>query len=297
MTLIDSQANLISVVIPTKNRAQRLIKAIASAQQQTDVALEILIVDDASTDDTESVVKSLADNDSRIKYFRHHQSVGGGAARNVGIENATGSLVAFLDDDDEWHRNKLKVQLELLKSQPLAVAASSSFLLRRSGQNDQLITISSPRDRQQLLKTSHLGGASCCLAWRQALLGIGGLDPALPSCQDWDLWLKLHKQGFIVVSQEPLVKYYVHDDARITGNLSNEYQGRKKIFLRYRKEMNSATRKHSLAILMFYRAVVYDQSLWRRLRTTIDLILRNKNLESLKFIYRFFKLYQRKKLN
>ena len=61
--------------------------------------------------------------------------------------------------------------------------------------------------------------------------------------------------------------------------------------------MNSATRKHSLAILMFYRAVVYDQLLWRRLRTIIDLILRNKNLESLKFIYRFFKLYQSKKLN
>ena len=94
-----------------------------------------------------------------------------------------------------------------------------------------------------------------------------------------------------MVSQEPLVNYYVHEEDRITGNLSNEYQGRKKIFLRYRKEMNSETRKHTLAILMFYRAVVYDQPLWRRLKTIFDLILRNKSLESIKFIYRFIKLY------
>jgi glycosyltransferase involved in cell wall biosynthesis len=291
MNLIDSHADLISVVIPTKNRAQRLVKAVISAQQQIGVTLEILIVDDASTDNTEVVVKSLADNDVRIKYFRHHQSSGGGAARNTGIENSTGDLVAFLDDDDEWHSNKLKVQLELLKSQPSAVAASCSFLLNKSGQNNQLITITSPSDRQQLLRSSHLGGASVCLAWRKALIDIGCLDPSLRSCQDWDLWLKLHKQGSIVVSQEPLVNYYVHEEDRITGNLGNEYQGRKKIFLRYRKEMNSETRKHTLAILMFYRVVVYDQSLWRRLKTIFDLILRNKNLESIKFIYRFIKLY------
>ena len=251
-------------------------------------------MDDGSTDGTESVVKSLTNNDSRIKYFRQLQSLGGGAARNIGIENSTGSLVAFLDDDDEWHSNKLKVQLELLKNAPLAVAASSGFFLRRTGHNDQLITITSPSDRQQLLRSNHLGGASVCLVWKNTLIRIGALDPSLRSCQDWDLWLKLHKQGSIVVSQEPLVKYYVHDDARITGNLGNEYQGRKKIFLRYRKEMNSATRNHSLAILMFYRSIIYDQSLWRRLRTIFYLILKNKNLESIKFVYRFIKLYQRK---
>jgi len=291
MNLIDSHADLISVVIPTKNRAQRLVKAVISAQQQIGVTLEILIVDDASTDNTEAVVKSLADNDVRVKYFRHHQSIGGGAARNTGIENSTGALVAFLDDDDEWYSNKLKVQLELLKSQPSAVAASCSFLLNKPSQNNQLITITSLGDRQKLLRSNYLGGASVCLAWRKVLIAIGGLDPLLRSCQDWDLWLKLHKQGSIEVSQEPLVNYYVHEEDRITGNLSNEYQGRKKIFLRYRKEMNSETRKHTLAILMFYRVVVYDQSLWRRLKTIFYLILRNKNLESIKFIYRFIKLY------
>ena len=290
MNLIDSHADLISVVIPTKNRAQRLVKAVISAQQQIGVTLEILIVDDASTDNTEAVVKSLADNDVRVKYFRHHQSIGGGAARNTGIENSTGALVAFLDDDDEWYSNKLKVQLELLKSEPLAVAASCSFLLIRSGQNDLLITLTSPGDRQQLLRSNHLGGASVCLAWRKALVAIGGLNFSLRSCQDWDLWLKLHKQGSIAVSKEPLVKYYVHDDARITGNIANEYQGRKKIFLHYRKEMNSETRKYSLAMLMFYRAVVYDQPLWRRLRAISYLILRNRTMDSLKFPYRLYKL-------
>ena len=291
MTLIDFHTEVISVVIPTKNRSQRLIKAIASAQRQIGVTIEILIVDDASNDATESAVRSLADNDSRIKYFRHLQSAGGGASRNTGIKNAAGDLIAFLDDDDEWHEHKLKIQLELLKSEPLAVAASSSFLLSRSGQTDQLIAITPPSNRQQLLRSNHLGGASVCLAWKKALIAIGGLDPSLRSCQDWDLWLKLHEKGLIVVSQEPLVKYYVHNDCRITGNLDNEYQGRKKIYLRYRKEMNSEARKDALAMLIFYRAVVYDQSIWRGLRTVRDLVIRGKNLESFKFIYRFIKIY------
>jgi glycosyltransferase involved in cell wall biosynthesis len=290
MTLIDTQADLISVVIPTKNRAQRLIKAIASAQKQIDVSLEILIVDDASTDGTESAVRPLAEADLRIKYFRHPQSVGGGAARNTGIENATGNLIAFLDDDDEWRENKLKVQLKLLKSETLAVAASSSFLLSRPGKKERLTKITPPSERQQLLKSNHLGGASVCLVWKKILIGVGGLDPSLRSCQDWDLWLKLHKKGLIVVSQEPLVKYYVHNDVRITGNLDNEYQGRKKIYLRYRKEMNSETRRHGLAMLIFYRAVIYEQSMWRRLIIVTNLIFRNKNLDSLKFPYRLYKL-------
>jgi glycosyltransferase involved in cell wall biosynthesis len=289
MTLIDSRTDLISVVIPTKNRAQRLVKAIVSAQQQIGVTLEILIVDDASTDNTEEVVRSLADNDGRIKYLRHHQSAGGGAARNTGIECAEGTLVAFLDDDDEWYENKLKLQLELLKNDPLAVAASSSFFLSRSGKSDQLITITPPGDRQQLLRLNHLGGASVCLAWRKILIDIRGLDPLLRSSQDWDLWLKLHKKGSIVVAQEPLVKYYVHNGIRITGNLENEYQGRKGIFFRYRKEMNSETRKHTLAMLIFYRAIIYDQPLWRRIRTISYLILRNRTLDSLKFPYRLLR--------
>lgn len=291
MNLIDSRTDLISVVIPTKNRAQRLIKAIVSVQKQIDVNLEILIVDDASTDDTESVVRSLAENDSRIKYFRNHQSAGGGAARNAGIQNAMGCLVAFLDDDDEWHSNKLKVQLELLTREPSAVAASSSFILNKIGWVDKLvIAITPPNDRQQLLRSNHLGGASVCLAWKKSLVSIGGLDPLLRSCQDWDLWLKLHQEGSIVVSQEPLVTYHVHDEGRITGNIGNEYQGRKKIYLRYRKEMNFSTRKYVLSMLIFYRAVFYDQPMLRRLRTMLFLILSNRTLDSLKFPYRLYKL-------
>ncbi len=290
MNLIEQGTDLISVIIPTKNRAQRLIKAIASAQQQIGVNLEILVIDDKSTDNTEKVVKDLMSDDSRVHYFRHIESKGGGAARNTGIKNAQGSLVAFLDDDDEWRNDKLQLQLALMRSQSSAVAVSCSFLLCKNNQPEQLITITSPTDRQQLLRSNHLGGASVCLAWRQALLRAGGFDPTLRSCQDWDLWLKLHEQGTILVFDAPLVKYYVHDDGRITGNLSNEYQGRKKIFLRYRSEMNQKTRKHSLAILEFYRIVIDDQSFLKRLKKVAYLIVKNKSLESLKFPYRIYKL-------
>jgi glycosyltransferase involved in cell wall biosynthesis len=295
MSLIKSHTDLISVVIPTKNRSQRLAKAIASAQQQLGVDLEILVIDDASTDATESVVKSIASNDPRVFYFRHLESCGAGAARNTGIENAHGPLVAFLDDDDVWLSDKLQLQLALLKTKFSAVAVSCSFVLSKTDQTEQLITIAPPVDRQQLLRSNHLGGSSVCLVWRQVLLTVGGFDPKLRSCQDWDLWLKLHNQGQILVHNTPLVKYFVHNEERITGNKKNEYQGRKKIYFRYRIEMTKKTRKHSLAVLSFYRIVLSDRSCLHHLKKIISLVVKNRSLESFKFLIRMCKLIVLKK--
>jgi glycosyltransferase involved in cell wall biosynthesis len=289
MTLIDSEANLISVVIPTKNRGQRLIKAIDSAQNQYGINLEILVVDDASLDNTEAIVRALEKNDPRIRYFRHSKSLGGGAARNTGIKNAKGSLVAFLDDDDEWREDKLLIQTNLLKSDLTAVAAASSFTLMRPDGTSKPIYVTSSKNRQNLLKSNHLGGASVCLALRNALLEIGGFDSKLLSCQDWDLWLKLDTLGEILTTNELLVLYNDHQDIRITGNLYNEYQGRKKLHLRYRKEMSMLIRKDSLMVIIFYKKILLNQSPSKSLKNLFLLVLKNRNYESVKLIYRYIK--------
>lgn len=290
MNSIKIYTDLISVVIPTKNRPDQLTNAISSAQQQLGVNLEILVIDDASTDHTAEVVREIAQNDSRVHYFKNLHSLGGGLARNIGIENAMGSLIAFLDDDDEWRRDKLMLQLSLLKRHPSAVAASCSFLVNCEN-NIRYVSIKSLSDRQELLRSNNLGGASFCLVWKRALDAIGGFDPALPSCQDWDLWLKLDKQGSILSSSEPLVTYNIHSGERITGNLLNEYQGRRKVFLRFHKEMSAKTKAHALSILMFYRAVICDQPFPKRLKVVLRLIIRNRSMESIKFLYRLYKLF------
>jgi len=111
---MDSAKPLISVIIPTHNRADLLPRAIKSVLDQTFTDFEVIIVDDASIDDTEAVVKQMGDN--RVRYIRHTHNLGGSAARNTGIREARGEYIAFLDDDDEYLPEKLKMMLQALSS-------------------------------------------------------------------------------------------------------------------------------------------------------------------------------------
>ena len=109
---------LVSVVIPTHNRADLLPRAIDSVLNQTYSNFEIIVVSDGSTDNTEEVVKSYSDKDSRIRFIGYSPARGGNIARNTGIEAAKGEYVAFLDDDDEWMPEKLKKQIKVMESNP-----------------------------------------------------------------------------------------------------------------------------------------------------------------------------------
>ena len=101
----------VSVIIPTYNRAHLLSRAIKSVLNQTFQDFEIIIVDDASTDDTDKLVVSF--HDSRVRYIQHEKNHGGGAVRNSAIKQAQGDYIAFLDSDDEWLPEKLEKQMKL----------------------------------------------------------------------------------------------------------------------------------------------------------------------------------------
>jgi len=102
----------VSVIIPTRNRSKLLEASLRSVLWQRNVDLETIVVDDGSTDDTPSVLRSLGD---RIRVVRHDRSQGVSAARNRGIAEARGEWVAFLDDDDLWAPDKLELQLQALR--------------------------------------------------------------------------------------------------------------------------------------------------------------------------------------
>lgn len=105
---------LISVIIPTYNRADIINVSLNSVVNQSYQNIEIIVVDDGSTDHTEEVVKSIGD--PRIHYVKHLTNRGGSATRNTGIESAKGEYIAFLDSDDAWFPNKLKLQLNAIQS-------------------------------------------------------------------------------------------------------------------------------------------------------------------------------------
>ena len=107
---------LVSVIIPTRNRVEMLCRAVNSVLSQTFDNLECIVVDDESHDNTEKVINSFEDD--RLKYFRHEKNKGASAARNTGIRQSKGGLIAFLDDDDEWIATKLEKQVPLLKGLP-----------------------------------------------------------------------------------------------------------------------------------------------------------------------------------
>lgn len=117
----------VSVVIPAYNRAKRLPRAINSVLAQAPAEVEIIVVDDGSTDDTRSVVARYGD---RVRYI-YQPNAGVGAARNAGMRHATGELVAFLDSDDRWHGFKLSAQMALFDARPDVGLVFSDFAIEK----------------------------------------------------------------------------------------------------------------------------------------------------------------------
>jgi glycosyltransferase involved in cell wall biosynthesis len=107
---LSTECPLVSVVVPCYNRARLIPRAVKSVQEQNFESLEIVLVDDGSSDDTVGVVERLKTTEPRIRFLRHERNRGEAAARNTGVKNARGRYIAFLDSDDEWLPGKLKCQ-------------------------------------------------------------------------------------------------------------------------------------------------------------------------------------------
>lgn len=288
--MINEIADLVSVVIPSRNRRARLARAIESVTQQTWPNIEIIVVDDASTDDTPQFLEKLVGTSSiPIKFVRNEVAQGGAGARNKGIDLAEGQYVAFLDDDDVWMPEKLNLQIGMMKANPSASSVSCSFLVQHSSGKQTVKHISPPKDVQQILNTNHLGGASMCLTTRQMLLGIGGFDAGLRSGQDWDLWIKLYDRGPVLVCNEPLVQYIYHEGVTITGNPRSKYFGHRRLYLRYRRRMTAKTRRHHLSELLYCRKVLLERHRMRQLTGLLNVVGVSELAESLRYLFRYLK--------
>ena len=180
----------VSVVIPTRNRAQRLAVAVRSALAQTVHDLEVVVVDDASDDDTADVVSSLEQEDPRVRYVRAAARGGAPRARNLGAEHASADVLAFLDDDCVWEPDKLEAQLEAMSAGHGASYTKQATLDAEGRWIVEGQELPGPAQIDGLLRTSFVGAPS--LVVRRALFeAVGGFDEALPRLQDWDLALRL----------------------------------------------------------------------------------------------------------
>lgn len=201
---------LVSVIIPTYNSVAYVTAAVASVLAQTFADLEILVIDDGSTDETSEV---MAGYGTRVRYLRQENS-GVAIARNRGIAESQGEYVAFLDADDTWFPRKLELQLEALRAHIEAGVCYSAFLVVTS----ELKPIGVRRSErwasalEDLLLHGNVVGSICTvLAKRSLFQQAGGFDPLLSQCADWEMWVRLAARTEFVYLDEPLVTYRQHD--------------------------------------------------------------------------------------
>jgi glycosyltransferase involved in cell wall biosynthesis len=217
----------VSVVIPTHNRASFLRAAINSVLNQTFQDFEILIVDDASKDQTPELIRSFMD--PRIKYIRHHTNKGQGVTRNDGIRRTSGEFIALLDDDDEWLPHKLEKQVRLLESSPSDVGLIYTGLYTMDASNKQVLNVVSPEQRgyalEQLWLRNFIGTCSSVLIRRIVFDKVELFDEKLAAKADYDLWIRIAEEFAIDYIREPLVLFRTLHENRISTNCASVIQG------------------------------------------------------------------------
>lgn len=207
----------VSVVIPTYNRVRTLTRAVQSALGQSVPSIEVIVVDDGSSDATRTAVEAI--HDERIVYVRHPINRGGSAARNTGISRAEGGFIAFLDSDDTWHPRKLERQLEEFNRRGDGwVAAYCGFRQRRANIWFEYLDRWIAREtgveggaelaKSILLRQIAYGGASTLMARSGAVSEIGGFDEDFGRFQDVEFLLRLLEVGRLGYVDEVLVDKY-----------------------------------------------------------------------------------------
>lgn len=198
----------VSVIIPTWNRANQLKRAIKSVLNQTLPPLEILVCDDGSTDHTFEIVQSI--KDERIKWLSGKHTGLPAIARNRGIKESKGELIAFLDSDDEWFPEKLEKQLALAKKIGSLAICSNAYSLNSKDERKEYLNYSKNTiNFFDLLNVNHVI-CSSAIIHRSLLSKCFGFPEisALKTGQDYAFWLRISTQTTFAYLSEPLVLYF-----------------------------------------------------------------------------------------
>jgi glycosyltransferase involved in cell wall biosynthesis len=198
---------LVSVILPTYNRADFLGRSIGSVLGQTFSDFELIVVDDASTDHSREVIDAI--DDQRLIYLKHERNRGGSAARNTGIKAARGKFIAFQDSDDEWLPEKLEKQITILTDTPYHVGVAYTGFWRFHEKDREYIPgpfhqVKEGQIHRELLKASFIT-TQAAVVKKECFQKAGMFDETLPRLQDWELFLRISKYYEFRYIPEPLV--------------------------------------------------------------------------------------------
>lgn len=227
----------ISVVIPTYNRDKTIKNTLYSVLGQTVMPMEIIVVDDCSTDSTVKIVKSIRKENRLIRLICLKKNQGAQAARNYGIKAAKGDWIAFLDSDDDWLENKLEIQQEAVEKNPNYDVYYGDYYIKKD--NRIHYKCCKMRGKDGIFTYDILFGSKVLfqgmLVRKKALEEIGYLDKNVPAYQEWDTNIRLSLKYRYCYINKPLFVYNIHDGETISKDLRRGVRGFQYLVMSHRK--------------------------------------------------------------
>lgn len=267
---------LVSVIIPTHDRKEYVVKAINSVLSQTYKNIEIIIIDDCSTDGTHQVISDLCKQNNRIFLIKNSVNLGPAESANRGIDCSRGKYIAILDDDDVWcEAKKLQKQVSFLETHVGHVLVGGG-VIRVSKEGKELsryLPIEHDNDIRKAILIDNVFAHSTVLFTRESWKQAQGYQKDLQYFADWDLWLKLGKLGSFYNFQE-FFCYYL-DQQHGKNRNSHDYKIRRRLLanIGLRKKYKQYYPGYAKSILLCFANYVYSFLPFRTaLRPTLDAV-------------------------
>jgi glycosyltransferase involved in cell wall biosynthesis len=223
----------VSAIITTYNYAHFIASAVESVLQQTRRPDEIVVIDDGSTDETANIVARYADAGVRYVF---QPNAGAGAARNRGLSETSGDLIAFLDADDRWSREKTELQLAHFARYPKAgLVSGSEWQIYPSGRPQRKLNRKATGAEivyPLILVENTIGNPSLTMVRRACFDRVGQFDEALRLGQDWDMWIRIAREFQVGVVGKPLIYFLQHEGSLTAGGLTH-FRPNREIHRRY----------------------------------------------------------------
>lgn len=232
---------LISAVVTTHNRLKLLPRALDSVAAQTYPNLELVVVDDGSDEDAGFIVEQYKQR-MPVRFIRNSKPLGACRARNIGIEAAKGDYIAGLDDDDEWHPERIEKLFAAGTDEYSFITSDVQMVFpqkRLPWRKKKIISL------DDMLYSNAVGNQG--LIKKERLLKAGGFDESLKAAQDYDLWLRLcEKFGPVKNVQQILQTVYQEGGRQQISNPQDQLRGYLQFYQKHKHQMNRSQRKYQL---------------------------------------------------
>lgn len=276
----------VSVIIPTYNRAGKIKQSILSVLNQSYNNIEIIIIDDASTDNTREIINELQDD--RIIYYRLDNRVGASGARNYGVSLAHNEIIAFQDSDDTWEENKIQLQMDKLKSDKEFALVYCPYLYEKKGKKIKIpsnVFLCEELEGyiyNSLKKCNKIGTPTMILK-KDVFNIVGGFNTDLKALEDWDFVLKLSKKYKIGYVNEKLVNANYTENS-VSCNMLNTAEAMMHILKTYKDAYSFDNLQYIFNYIVDLKST--KEILYWRDRLVPELVTDTRSFDNLLFIMR-----------